>query len=280
MKCQACGGALPPDVLLCPHCGTIQKTGRPAARKPISAPGPGETQPVAVRNGRHFGATLLIIAGVACALLAMLAASGVAGYFAGMDDRAKLQAQEADKFFKQGLDDLAAGKLTLAEADFAYVLSIDSDYSGAAQKLEEARQRILDTQRVEPTPTTSLQEALKDVLTSARQAYDRKDWATAISRLIQIRRLDPTFETRAVEDMLFNASYTYGLQLLDTDRLEEGVFYLEQAAALRPLDSNASQQAELAKAYLVAAGYWNVNWDLAIERFGELVAVAPNYKDT
>jgi hypothetical protein len=69
------------------------------------------------------------------------------------------------------------------------------------------------------------------------------------------------------------------LELLDEDRLEEGVFYLEQAAKLRPLDEDATQQAEYAKLYLTARGYWNVNWDLAIERFGELVAIAPGYKD-
>jgi tetratricopeptide (TPR) repeat protein len=222
---------------------------------------------------------LLIVAGVACVLLAMLAGSGVAGYYVGLDDRARLAAQEADKFFQQGLADLDSGKLTLAEADFAYVLSIDPDYAGAAQKLEEVRQRIVAAQRIEPTPTTSLQDALADVYADARQAYDEEDWATAISRLTQIRRLDPTYESKAVEELLFNASYTYGLQLLNGGRLEEGVFYLDQAAALRPIDQNAAQQTELAKQYLTAIGYWNADWDLAIQRFGELYTIAPGYKD-
>jgi tetratricopeptide (TPR) repeat protein len=210
----------------------------------------------------------------------MLAASVYAGIQLGLSDRAELQAQEADRFFQQGIDDLAAGRLELAEADFAYVLQLNPDYPNAAQRLQEVRQRIADLLRVEPTPTTSLRDALLDVLRAARQAYDTRDWENAIARLIQVRRLDPGLETQAVEDLLFTASYTYGLQLIERDRLEEGVYYLEQAAELRPLDENASLQTEYAKLYLNALGYWNANWERAIERFGELASIAPGFKDT
>ena len=215
-------------------------------------------------------------------LLTMLGGSGVAGYYAGLDDKATLQAQEEERIYQQGVERMAGGKLAdleWAEAAFALILQHNPGHAEAAQQLQEARQRKADLLRVEPTPTTSLRDALKDVFDAARQAYDQQDWAGAISRLTQIRRLDPTFEAQAIEDLLFKASYTYGLQLLNTDRLEEGVFYLEQAAALRPLDANAVQQAELAKQYLTAIGYWNVNWDVAIQRFGDLATVAPNYKD-
>jgi serine/threonine-protein kinase len=222
---------------------------------------------------------LVLIIGLSCALVLMLGGSGLAGYFVGLNDRQAQQAQEADHFFRKGLDDMAAGNLELAEADFGLVLNINPDYPGAAQQLELARQMMRDLRRVEPTATTSIHDAVTGLFVTARQAYNSGDWAPAIAQLTQIRRIAPDYEPDAVEQLLFTASYTYGLELLDEDRLEEGVFHLEQAAKLRPLDADAAQQAEYAKMYLTARGYWNVNWDLAIERFGELVAIAPNYKD-
>ena len=276
MKCQSCGASLPPAVRLCPNCGTLQPSTRPTSSLFKTAPQP----VISIDPRRRIGTALAVAAAFACTLLAMLVGSGFAGYQVGLSDRATLQAQEVDKFFQQGLEDLAAGRLALAEKDFEYVLQEDPDYPDAARRLQEVRQRIADQQRVVPTPTTSLRDALQAVYDAARQAYAAQDWETAIARLIQVRRLDPTLETQAVEELLFNASYTYGLQLLDQDRLEEGVYYLEQAAVLRPLDQNATLQAEYAKQYLTARGYWNVNWDQAIERFGELVNLAPGYKDT
>jgi serine/threonine-protein kinase len=294
MKCQNCGRALPPEVRLCPNCGTLQRATRPARRLAQTQPQPRipqiAPQPRVARirseprvsSGRlrRLGLALAVVAGLACALLAILAGFGYAGLQAGMDDRLARLAQEADKYFQQGLDDLAADRLELAEADFAYVLQIDLDYPNAAQYLNEVRQMRADRERVVPTPTTSLADAIRSVFDTAQQAYAAEDWPTAIARLTQVRGLDPAFEAQAVADMLFNASYTYGLQLLEQDRLEEGLFHLEQAAALRPLDENATLQAEYAKLYLDALGYWNVNWERAIERFGELFNLAPGYKDT
>ncbi len=276
MKCQSCGAPLPPDVHLCPNCGTLQTPARRASFLSKTRPQPrAATGP----RPRRVITAVAIAAGFSCALLVILAGAGFAGYQAGMSDRAARQAQEADKFFQKGLEHLDAGRLTLAEVDFAYVLRINPDYPKAALYLQEIRQRQADLARVVPTPTTSLRDAIRDVYDTARQAYQEKDWATAIARLTQVRGLDPAFEPQAVADMLFDASITYGLQLLDQDRLEEGMYYLEQAAALRPLDPSAVQQAEYAKLYLTARGYWNVNWERAIERFGELANLAPGYKD-
>lgn len=222
----------------------------------------------------------MMITGLACALLVVLAGSGYAGYQAGVSDRATLRAQEADKYYRRGLEDLSAGRLELAEADFAYVLQLDANYPNAALQLQAVRARIAELARVEPTPTIAPAEAAATLYDAARDAYDAGDLQAAIERLAQVRELDPGFQRQAVEDMLFRASYTHGLQMLAGDRLEEGVYDLERAAALRPLDPDAALQLEYAKLYLTARGYWNVSWDRAIERFGALVNIAPGYKDT
>jgi len=222
----------------------------------------------------------MVVTGFACVLLFMLAGSGFVGYRAGIGDRETRQAQEADKYYQRGLEDLNAGRLELARADFAYVLEIDPNYPDAALQLQVVNDRIAELARVEPTPTTAPVEVAATLVEAAREAYDAGNLQAAIERLVQARELEPGFEQQAVEDLLFRASYTHGLQMLDVDRLEEGVYYLEQAAALRPLDADAALQLEYAKLYLTARGYWSVNWDRAIERFGELVNIAPGYKDT
>lgn len=238
-----------------------------------------ETEARVSRRPRRLRVVLVIMLAMSCVLVAMLGGSALAGYYVGLDDRAESQAQEADHFFRKGLDDMTAGLLTLAEADFSRVLQLNPEYRGAAEQLEVVRQLIDDLQRVEPTATTSLRDAIIGLYVTARQAYDVQDWSTAIAQLTQVRRIEPDFEPEAVEQLLFTAAYTYGLQLLAEDRLEEGVFYLGQAAGLRPLDSDAVLQSQYAKLYLTARGYWNVDWDLAIARFADLVALAPGYKD-
>jgi hypothetical protein len=82
--------------------------------------------------------------------------------------------------------------------------------------------------------------------------------------------------------MLFNSLYNAGTALLAEDRFEEGIFYIDQAIALRP-DDPASEEAQwerdMAELYMIALGYWGVDWELCIERFESLYALAPGYKD-
>ena len=90
---------------------------------------------------------------------------------------------------------------------------------------------------------------------------------------------DPYWRQDTIEEMLFNSLYNAGMSLLDEDRFEEGVFYLDQAVALRPLDEEALTQRRWAVQYMTALGYWGVDWELCIERFTTLYQEAPNYKD-
>ena len=277
MKCQSCGAPLPEAVRICPNCGTLQQAPRRRVQPGVFiASNPTDAKPA--RLPRLLRA-LLAVAGLGCAFLSFLIGAGYLGVRVGLNDRATLQAHELDRFFQQGLADMSAGRLELAQADFEYVLQSNPSYPGAAERLQEVRDRINMRLTIVPTPTTSLQEALRDVLRAAREAYSAKDWPNAIARLTQVRRLDPALEPQTVEDMLFDASYTYGRQLLNQDRLEEALYYMEQAAALRPLDRETVDQVEFAKQYLTALGYWNVNWDAAIERFGEMANVVPGYRD-
>ncbi len=80
--------------------------------------------------------------------------------------------------------------------------------------------------------------------------------------------------------MIYQAALTYGRQLLKADRLEEAIAYLDQAAYLKPLPADVEAEVQYARLYITARDYWNVNWEKAIESFGEFYKIGPGYRDT
>jgi tetratricopeptide (TPR) repeat protein len=179
-----------------------------------------------------------------------------------------------------GLQKLDTGEYELAIDEFEYILRIDPDHAFARQGIQEAEARI--AARPTPTPEMNPERIARDLYQKAVEQYDAEEWADAAATLTQIRAVNPAYEAAAVEDMLFNSLYNAGMVLLAEDRFEEGIFYLDQAIALRP-DDPASEKAkwerDMAELYMIAMGYWGVDWELCIERFQWLFALAPGYKD-
>jgi tetratricopeptide (TPR) repeat protein len=179
-----------------------------------------------------------------------------------------------------GLQKLDAGEYELAIAEFEYILRIDPDHVFAKQGIEEAETRI--AARPTPTPEFNPDQVVKDLYQKALEQYEAGEWADAAATLTQVRALSPAYEAEAVEDILFKSLYNAGMALLEEDRFEEGIFYLDQAIALRPDDPTSEEakwQRDLAEMYMVAMGYWGVDWELCIDRFERLYAIAPNYED-
>ena len=265
MKCPECGARIGAELKLCPNCGTLIDQAK--------------TQPIRARVARRLkiSPAALIVSLFACAMLAMVVASGTAGYYQGLRDREERTLETAKLHLTRGQQNLTAKKYELAVAEFEYVLQIAPDYPRAAELLAETRRRMV----VVPTPTLKVVTlAVDDLFKQGQAAFQTKDWGKATELLVQVRALDPAFEKASVEDMLFTACYNNGMQLLTSGQLEEGIFYLDKAAELRALDPNATLQRQLASMYITASGYWGVNWQKAIDRFTELYAVAPSYRDT
>ncbi len=270
MNCPECGVELGPHIRLCPNCGTML------------APDASRTQPMrklkpSSPGARRLGPTTLVIIVFAILMVAMVAVASVAGFYAGVNDR-ELEAQrDLAEHYDRGINHLSAKQYELAAAEFEYVLQLQPEYPGARERLAEARRR----QTVVPTPTTSavIVHAAEQVYQQAVQAYEAQDWPLTIERLRQVRALDPLYQPAAVEDLLFTTALTYGKQLLDSEQIEEGLYYLDMASELRPLDQDTVYQRQMAAMYLTARGYWGADWQQAITRFSELYSLAPGYKD-
>ncbi|MFQ6099883.1 MAG: hypothetical protein ACE5OS_01435 [Anaerolineae bacterium] len=185
-------------------------------------------------------------------------------------------AEAATECYHAGVEHLEVGEYELAIAEFERVLRINPEHPLAQQGIAEAQTRIA----ARPTPTTETYEiVVGDLYQEAVAHYEAEEWREAAAVLTQLRALDPAYEAETVEEMLFTSLYNAGMALLGKDRFEEGIFYLDQAVALRPLDEGALTQRSLAIQYMTALGYWGVDWERCIERFEQIYAIAPNYKD-
>ncbi|TET51051.1 MAG: hypothetical protein E3J64_07470 [Anaerolineales bacterium] len=202
------------------------------------------------------------------------------GAYIGLLRGERVREQEIEELAAEhygiGVERLQAEDYGRARAEFTYVLDLDPNHELAQQGLAAAEAGIAAL----PTPTVETYEVVAaDLYAEAVDRYEAEDWQEAATTLIQLRKLDAEHEVESVEEMLFTSLYNAGMALLEADRMEEGVFYLDQAAALRPLDAEATVQRDLAARYITALGLWGADWESCIHSFAELYDLAPNYRD-
>jgi tetratricopeptide (TPR) repeat protein len=274
MNCRECNSRVEPNDLVCGNCGAVVFNA-PVASLSASAPAP-STRNAPRRRG--LSPTTILILLFAFGMIALITTSILLGVSAGLQDRAIDQQAEADKYYHEGLTNFASGQLQLAEADFQYVLKLEPNYPGASEQLSQVQTRLA----VQPTPTIAVSstKVIDQLYQTGHSAYQAKDWAKAIEVLSQVRSIDPKYQADKVTEELYQAALTYGLSLLKQDRLEEGIAYLDQAAYIHDLPGDAALQSQYARMYLTARGYWNVDWQKAVERFDDLYKIGPGYEDT
>ena len=273
MNCRQCGAQLAPDDLVCGTCGALAEATLSGAPIVAVKPAPRNTT-----KTRRLSATTLLILVFACGFIGLIAAAIAGGVAAGLQDRKADDQARLDQFYQEGLANRAADKLPLAKADFEYVLRLNPTYPGAREQLAQ----IQDLLTVKPTPTTSaiVVDVTQQLYQAGLAAYQKKDWQKALEIFAQVRSINATYEKDAVAQMVYDAALTYGLELAQADRLEEAIAYLDQAAYIQPLPAKAEAEAQYARLYITARDYWNVNWEKAIESFGELYHLGPGYRDT
>lgn len=291
MRCPDCGYEVPEPLSLCPRCGLNVAETQPIKRRrarrdrrgtameetiPLLIPSPEERPRRAVTFWRRLRVVLMGFGAFLCLLALAVVVAGYAGVREGEQERARQRIALADEHYRRGLARLDSGEYELAIAEFEYALRLDPNHTLAAQGLAEAQVRLA----TRPTPTLQATEDIAhDLYRRGAAAYQQQDWAAAARLLSQLRAFAPDYETEAVEEMLFASLYNQGLSCLTEGSLEEGIFYLDRAQQIRPLDDEALLQLELARRYMAVLGFWGVDWPLCIEKLEALYAVAPHYRD-
>jgi len=222
-----------------------------------------------------------------CILLTVMGSATWGGYQAGLAQReSQLRATQSVELKLQydlGVTDIAAGRYTVAVERFQYILKIDPDYSGAAEKLAQAQSALQATATPQRSMTPSAlatEPAAAKIFALAQQAYLSGDWNGVITQLVLLDALDPQYKAVKADGLLFVALRNRGLERIQDDEMEAGIFDLDQAEAFGPLDGEAANYRAWARLYLAAQSYWGVNWAQTVEILQQLYVLAPNFHDT
>jgi tetratricopeptide (TPR) repeat protein len=258
----------------------------------MSMSGVEETAPAPALAARRRPARRLslIAFGALLLMLVVLAGAGYAGYQAGLSQRVVQEqaTQTADLAhqYELGVADLQAGRFEVAAVRFEYILQLDPHYRDANQKLVEARHGLeaTATPTVSPSPTsqptaTETHEAA-DIFKQAQAEYAAQDWDAVISTLSHLHAVDPNYEAVKANGMLYVALRSRGIARILGDEMETGMYDLDQAEAIGPLDAEALNYRAWARLYLAARSYWGLDWRESMQILQQLYVLAPYFRDT
>lgn len=228
---------------------------------------------------------------LALSLTGILALAALAGYYVGGSDRDRVaatsQAVELARQYQLGLDDLTAGRPSLAIQRFEFILSLDPNYPGAAERLTEAQAALppsaAATITLLPSPTLIITvgpETAKVLFQEAQTAFNAKQWDQALQKIGALRVIDPDYERAAVRNILFNSLRNRGIDYINAGKLELGLADLDQSSKLGTLDTEAQQYQQWAAIYIAGVSYWGLNWPRTVETFELLYTIAPYFRDT
>lgn len=245
----------------------------------------GSTQPVKTQKKSPKKGFLITTFGV----IIIIGLGLLGGYNSGIGIRTSAEAtitsQQLNEQFQLGAIDLAEGRYEVARQRFEYIIQNDPNYPGAAVGMAEAILGTSFTATPVPTLTPTLtptpdMRGVEAVYGNARQLIANGDWANALAALDQLRKDDPNYRTAEVDGMYyFVLRYAGADKISKEGDLEGGIYYLTLAERFGPLDSTAIGLREGARLYITAATFWEINWEQAVNYFGQLAATWPSLWD-
>jgi tetratricopeptide (TPR) repeat protein len=231
---------------------------------------------------------------VLASLLLVLVVGGSAGYLSGRSlhtqrAQALLSAQDTEQF-NLAVTDMAQGKYQMAIERLNNVLQNEPNFPGALDKQKEALAAInatptpMPTATPIPSPTPDVSRA-EQLVNQAMQQFTDKKYPDMITTLLTLKTQIPGYEPVRVDGLIWMALRYNGMHLLnDTNRLTEGLYYLDLATNYAPLDRDAATQEEKARAFLgvyqEAYYYRTKDIEISLKDFVQAVTMYPYYTDT
>lgn len=290
-SCPFCGDVLsipPPGV--CPSCGKdISAVFLPYedVRLGESTPDQEPALPDRRLGGRRVSLGTVILLALVALLLALLVYALVVrgAYLSGQQlavERAEVtRSAEIQRQVVLAATDIFDGRQELAAQRLAYVLTQTPGHVAAAATYQAML--FTPTPTVTPTPSPTITPTPapdpEETFAEALEAFEQGDWRRAISKLHYLQVVDQTYRAEEVRQMLYLAYLDLGAELLEADRLEEGLYYLEEASALGALPADIVEERDKTIVYLRALSYWGVDWDRTIEELERLTYGTIDYRD-
>ena len=113
----------------------------------------------------------------------------------------------------------------------------------------------------------------------AQRAVKAGRWQEALSNLVLVQQMDPTYRVSEVSEQLFTAYVNLALEKDNADNLEEALVLYQKALDLRPAAIDIQRDRDLLEQYLQVLTDTGVDWELTIQKLTELFALEPDYRD-
>lgn len=242
---------------------------------------------------RVSGILLIILA----VMLGIYVLAAYLGWQSGQQLRAEVARAEIERQLELAEEDIGRENYRLALRRLEWVLEQIPDHSDALALQSQASEALaaptVPTPRPSPTPnatsTTTAASLDEDAagdeaeaeaeLRRLRALISEEEWEEAIPAVLAFQRKYPSYQRRETDEMLFEVYVRHGEALLYTQKVEQGLYYLEQAEALGLLPVEVSDQRQWAELYLSGISFYGVNWDVAIFYFRDLCLAAPFFHD-
>jgi tetratricopeptide (TPR) repeat protein len=223
-----------------------------------------------------------------------VAAGAVTGTVAGKNLHDQRQAASVAAFnleqYQLAAVDYQDGNYKRAVERLESVLKSDPGFPGAAQLREKALTAMnatptpLPTETPVPSPTPDAPRA-EQLLAQAKQEFVDQKYVDMIETLLKIKIEIPSYQPERVDGLLWVGLRYQGVHLIkETNRLAEGIYYLDLAANYAPLDNEAQAQITFAlnflSIYQSAYYYRNKDIEKSWKYFAQAVSIRPYYSDT
>lgn len=247
---------------------------RPAAEEPKTTPPVKKTSLWKSILGGVLGFILLIVLG------------GFGGYSSGINARENAEdailVQQLSEQYSFALVDIQFGRYENARQRLEYIIQKDPNFPGAQEKLTE----VLVLSSI-PTPTPAPTATATPDFSGAENAFLRaqeliraQDWTGALTALDTVRKLDQNYKAAQVDGMYYFALRNKGHDLITKEgNLEGGIYFLTLAERFGPLDNTAKGLRDGARAYMVGASFWELDWEQAANNFEQVSAGWPSMWD-
>lgn len=131
-----------------------------------------------------------------------------------------------------------------------------------------------------PSPTPGDITNPAEELQRIRRLVANEAWPDATQALVAFQMQFPDYERQESNRLLYDAYLNLGLQLVNGERAELGLYYLSLAENLGDLPQEVEDYRLWAGWYLQGMGFYGVNWTFAVGYFRDLCLVAPFYQSS
>ncbi|MEZ4593927.1 MAG: hypothetical protein R3D55_22705 [Chloroflexota bacterium] len=249
------------------------------------------TPPQKKRRPMRIAGLLLIIFSVLVGWFLLVA---FLGWQRGQQELQDKQFAQLDRQITLAEENIAQGNYQLALTRLDWVLERDAGHAQAQTLRDQALAGLGATP--EPTPVTAvtvtpastrLPTATPGAIGSPNEELLRiqrlvatKFWEEALPALIAFQQQFPSFERDETDRLLYDVYLNYGLDTIDGEQVELGMYYLAQAQELGDLPQTAKDYQTWAELYTQGISFYGVNWEASAYYFRDLCLAAPFYQSS